>query len=207
MTAAMENLQLIPIFVQSLTNVNWEAEIVIMISIVQEISFVGLTIVDETFQQTELNGIGMMTVARVRQVAFIFWSPICRIIRMNFRINKKHCSSSSSMYIRYISFASYNLSYTADPPQNIQISHHNQLPNIYSTFMGNYYKLLYSANDKPIYKMTISPWPHWRDWHFFDTSEGNPGNRKANILKFDSLDSSIVPDQFRDQTRMWRVSM
>ena len=68
MTAAMENLQLIPIVVQSLTNVNWEAEIVIMISIVQEISFVGLIIVEEIFQQTELNGIGMMTAVWVREL-------------------------------------------------------------------------------------------------------------------------------------------
>ena len=73
--------------------------------------------------------------------------------------------------------------------------------------MGNYYKLQYSANNKSMYKMTLSKWPYWTDWHYFDTSEGNPGNKKTNILKFDSLDSSTVPEQFRDQTRMWRVSM
>ena len=79
MNAALEHLILCPIVVQSLTNVNWAVEIVIMIPIVQEISFVGLIIVEEIFQKTGLNGIGMMTAARVSEVNFIFLSPFCKI--------------------------------------------------------------------------------------------------------------------------------
>ena len=68
MSAVMENLLLIPIVVQSLTNVIWAVEIVIMIPNAQEILFAELIIVKEILKQTELNGIGMMTAVWVREL-------------------------------------------------------------------------------------------------------------------------------------------
>ena len=73
MNDVMENMLLFPIAVQSLINVNWAVEIVIMIPIAQEILFAELIIVKEILKQTELNGIGMMTVVWVRELNFTFW--------------------------------------------------------------------------------------------------------------------------------------
>ena len=94
---------------------------------------------------------------------------------------------------------------STDPPQNIHISHHDQLPNIYSSFMGNFYKLQYSSHDLPIYKNTSYDNPWWKDSYFLDTSEGNAGNKKRTILHFNSLEIPSVSKQFRDKGRMWRV--
>ena len=81
MNDAMKNLLLFLIAVQSLINVNWAVEIVIMIPIAQEILFAELIIVKEILKQTELNGIGMMTVVWVREFNSIFWQSVSKIKR------------------------------------------------------------------------------------------------------------------------------
>ena len=73
--------------------------------------------------------------------------------------------------------------------------------------MENYYKLQYSTHDKPIYKKTTYKWPYWTDWHYFDTSKGNPGNQKRTILQFNSSESSILTERLKDRRRMWRVNV
>ena len=86
MNDAMKNLLLFLIAVQSLINVNWAVEIVIMIPIAQETLFAELIIVKEILKQTELNGIGIMTVVWVRDLSSIFWQSVSKISLMFIRL-------------------------------------------------------------------------------------------------------------------------
>ena len=68
--------------------------------------------------------------------------------------------------------------------------------------MGNYYKMPFSSNDMAIYKKIPYSLAYW---HTLDYPESLSPRKTA--LHFESLNDERVPEKFKDNRTMWRVSL